>query len=52
MSNIELNKQEKNKIEYYDAIKTGLKKNKKNIPNLDSSISTLTKLFLKYKIKI
>ena len=41
-----------NKLQYYDSIKTGLKENKKNIPNLDSNISTLSELFLKYDIKI
>jgi (p)ppGpp synthase/HD superfamily hydrolase len=41
-----------NKLQYYDSIKTGLKENKKNIPNLDSNISSLSELFLKYEIKI
>ena len=42
----------KNKLEYYDAIKIGLTKNKLNIPSLDSTLSDLTKVFLKYEIKI
>ena len=45
-------KQVKNKLEYYNAIKAGLDKNKRKIPNLNSEISTLTELFLKYNIKI
>ncbi len=43
--------QAKNKQEYYNAIKNGLKKNKKNISNLHSEISTLNELFLKYEIE-
>jgi len=43
-------KQAKNKLEYFNAIKFGLNKNKKNISNLDSGISTLTELFLKYNV--
>jgi len=45
-------KQAKNKLEYYNAIKNGLTKNKRNISNLDFGLSMLTKLFLKYDIKI
>ena len=45
-------KQAKNKLEYYNAIKTGLNKNNGNIPNLDIGISTLTELFLNYNLKI
>jgi guanosine-3',5'-bis(diphosphate) 3'-pyrophosphohydrolase len=41
-----------NKLQYYDAIKIGLMKNKSNIPNLDSELLNLTKIFLEYKIKI
>jgi len=44
--------QVKNKLEYYNAIKNGLKKNKRNIPNLDYGFSTLNKLYLKYNMKI
>ena len=43
-------KQAKNKLEYFNAIKIGLNKNKKNISNLDSGISRLTELFLKYNV--
>jgi len=46
------NKQAKNKLEYYNTIKTGLNKNNRNIPNLKVGISTLTELFLKYNLKI
>lgn len=39
-------------LEFYNTIKTGLYKNKKNIPNLDSNISELTKLFLEYGVSV
>ncbi len=47
-----IKKQVKNKLEYYNAIKTGLAKNKKNIPDLNSGISRVTELFLKYNLKL
>jgi hypothetical protein len=40
------------KLEFYNAIKTGLKNNEKNIPNLNSETNRLSKAFLKYEIKI
>ena len=49
---LQRNKQAKNKLEYYNAIKTGLVKNKKNISNLDVGIFMLTKLFLKYDVEL
>ena len=51
-SKSEKKKKVQDKIQYYDSIKTGLKKNKKNIPNLDSELTRLTGLFLEYEIKI
>ena len=45
-------KMAQNKLEYYGAIKIGLNEHKLNIPNLDSNISELTKLFLEYDVKI
>lgn len=51
-SDLKRNKQAKNKLEYYNSIKNGLRKNKKNIPELDSNTSKLSEIFLKYKIKI
>ena len=45
-------KQAKNKLKYYNSIKVGLDKNKRNISNLNFGISTLTKLFLKYNVKL
>ncbi len=40
------------KLEFYNAIKTGLYKNKKKIPNLIHETGELSKEFLKYGIKI
>jgi (p)ppGpp synthase/HD superfamily hydrolase len=51
-TNSERKEKAKNKLKYYDAIKIGLTKNKLNIPSLDSTLSDLTKVFLKYEIKI
>ena len=48
----QLKEKAEDKLEFYNAIKTGLIKNKSNIPNLDSNIAKLTKEFLKYEIKI
>jgi (p)ppGpp synthase/HD superfamily hydrolase len=45
-------KQAKNKLRYYNVIKTGLNKNKKQVPNLSSEIERLSNVFLKYGIKI
>jgi len=45
-------KQAKNKLLYYNVIKTGLNKNKKQIPNLNAEIERLSNVFLKYGIKI
>ena len=45
-------KQSTNKLKYFSAIKTGLTKNKKNIPELNSEISRVTELFLKYNVKL
>ena len=49
---LQRNKQAKNKLEYYNAIKTGLVKNKKNIHKLNLGMSRLTDLFLKYDVKL
>ncbi len=46
----DLKEKVKNKLEYYDAIKTGLIKNKSKIPNLDSNTSDLNELFLEYDV--
>jgi len=46
------NKQAKNKLEYFSAIKTGLTKNKKKIPNFNLGITILAELFSKYNVKI
>ena len=43
--------QARNKLEYYNSIKHGLQKNKKNIPNLDSQTTRLFEIFLQYGIK-
>ena len=48
----DLKEKAKDKLECYDAIKTGLVKNKSKIPNLDSDISDLNKLFLEYGVSI
>jgi len=45
-------KQAKNKLRYYNVIKTGLNKNKKQIPNLNSETDRLSNVFSKYGIKI
>jgi (p)ppGpp synthase/HD superfamily hydrolase len=52
ISDSERKEKARDKLEFYDAIKTGLKNNEKNIPNLNSETSRLSKGFLKYGIKI
>ena len=49
-SKLECKNQARNKLEYYNSIKQGLQKNKKNIPNLDSQTIRLSEVFTKYGI--
>ena len=50
-SKLECKNQARNKLEYYNSIKQGLQKNKKNIPNLDSQTIRLSEVFTKYGIR-
>ena len=44
-------RQARNKLEYYNSIKSNLQNNKKKIPNLDSQTTRLFDIFLQYGIK-
>jgi guanosine-3',5'-bis(diphosphate) 3'-pyrophosphohydrolase len=52
MPSSDMKNQAQNKLDYYDAIKTGLCDNRKNIPHLDSQISRLSDAFSKYGVRI
>ena len=49
---VERKEKAKEKLEFYNVIKTGLKNNEQNIPNLNSETSELSQEFLKYDINI